>query len=383
MKRNILMLAAVLLMSAGCSLYRKYERPEISAGEGFRQDTSLTDSGGQESAALLPWDSLFTDPHLRTLVREGLRENTDLKVALLKVSEAQARLMTSRLGYLPSLELGGELSAENGGQSSTAQGQDGGSGRYAWSGTLSASWEVDFFGKLTNAKRQAKAALEESEAYSEFVRTQVISTVAQSYYTLLMLDAQADVTRRTVESWEEYISTIEALSLAGQADRTDIDFGVSGKLSAEVTLADIEMQITQTENTLSSFLGRSCGVIERGSIHAQDFPQILSVGIPLDLLSSRPDIRRAEAQLKQYYYAVNKARGAFYPSITLNGAAGWSGGGIRLSDPASFIAQALGSLLQPLFNRGGNIASLRIAKAQQEEALLSWRQALLDAGTEV
>ena len=108
------------------------------------------------------------------------------------------------------------------------------------------------------------------------------------------------------------------------------------------------------------------------------------IGVPLELLSRRPDIRQAESSLEQAFYATNQARSAFYPNITLSGSAGWTNsGGAAITNPGAWLLQAVGSLVQPLFNKGKNIANLQIAKAQQEEALLSFRQALLDAGNEV
>ena len=136
---------------------------------------------------------------------------------------------------------------------------------------------------------------------------------------------------------------------------------------------------------MSALLGVAPGHIERGTFDEQQFPDSIAIGVPLQLLQRRPDVRQKEAELAASFYATNYARAAFYPSITLSGSAGWTNsvGAAAIGNPAEWLLSALGSLVQPLFNRGENIANLKVAKAQQEEALLEFRQSLLDAGSDV
>ena len=158
----------------------------------------------------------------------------------------------------------------------------------------------------------------------------------------------------------------------------------AGKLSVDASLLSLERQITELENTLSSLLGSASGDITRSTLSGQSFPDTLLVGVPLQLLQRRPDVRQSEAALAAAFYVTNRARFAFFPSITLSGSAGWTNAaGAAITNPGQWLFSAVGSLIQPLFNRGQNIANLKVAKAQQEEALLSFRQSLLDAGTEV
>ena len=211
-----------------------------------------------------------------------------------------------------------------------------------------------------------------------------VATVADSYYALLMLDEQISITRRMVESWEEYVHALEALLRAGQADRATVNQARASKLAAESSLETLVQQLVEQENALCAFLGETPRVVERGSMEGQSFPDTLRVGVPLDLLARRPDVRQAEAELMEAFYATNGARSAFYPSITLSGSAGWTNsGGTAITNPGAWLLSAVGSLVQPLFNKGENIANLKIAKARQEEALLHFRQELLDAGNEV
>lgn len=372
--KKLLIAALTASTLGGCGIYNKYEQPDMTADTDslFRQEL---DADTTSSLAELSWEELFTDPQLRKLINQALQANTDLRIAYLKVEEAQATLMSSKLSYLPSLQFDpeGTLSSFKG--SKTAK---------SYAAGVSASWELDFFGKLTNAKRGALAALEESDTYRQAVQTQLIATVADSYYTLLMLDEQVSVTEKTVESWREYVEALIALMDAGQADRATVSQAEASRASAEASLLSLQQEILETENSLSSLLGQASGRIERGTLAGQEFPQELSIGIPIDLLARRPDIREAESSLKQAFYATNASRSAFYPSVTLSGSIGWTNsGGSVISNPGGWLLQAIGSLVQPLFNRGQNISNLKISKAQQEEALLTFRQSLLDAGKEV
>lgn len=297
MKNKILITCLLASTLSSCHIYRAYERPDaITVSDSlYRQPVTAEDT---TSLASLSWKELFTDPQLQQLIEARLAHNTDLGIARLKVKEAEALLMTSRLSYLPSV-------------SQTPQGTltslDGNKPSKTYNLAVSADWEIDLFGKLLNAKRGAQAALEQSEAYRQAVQTQLVATIANSYYTLLMLDEQLDITRRTADTWTESLRTMKALKRAGQAT---------------------EMAVA--------------------------------------------------------YYATNSARSAFYPGITLSGSAGWTNAaGAAITNPGQWLLSAVGSLVQPLFNRGKNIANLKIAKAQQEEALLTFQQSLLDAGAEV
>lgn len=297
MKNKILITCLLASTLSSCHIYRAYERPDaITVSDSlYRQPVTAEDT---TSLASLSWKELFTDPQLQQLIEAGLAHNTDLGIARLKVKEAEALLMTSRLSYLPSV-------------SQTPQGTltslDGNKPSKTYTLAVSADWEIDLFDKLLNAKRGAQAALEQSEAYRQAVQTQLVATIANSYYTLLMLDEQLDITRRTADTWTESLRTMKALKRAGQAT---------------------EMAVA--------------------------------------------------------YYATNSARSAFYPGITLSGSAGWTNAaGAAITNPGQWLLSAVGSLIQPLFNRGKNIANLKIAKAQQEEALLTFQQSLLDAGAEV
>lgn len=369
MKKLIILSLAACLM-AGCGIYKPYSRPEVET-DGLYRDIPTEDT---VTLASLSWRELFTDPQLQTLIETGLEQNTDLRIARLRVEEAEAVLRNARLSYLPSVSLTpeGGVSRHDGITAKT------------YNLGASASWEIDIFGKVTNAKRGARAALKGSRAYEQAVQTQLVATVANSYYTLLMLDRQLTIQNRTLATWEQSVKVLEALKRAGKSNDAAVLQARANRMALESSVLALRQSIHETENALSTLLALPAGAIERGTLDGQQFPEELSVGVPLQLLANRPDVRQAEYSLAQAFYATNAARAAFYPNLTLSGALGWTnnGGGVVLN-PGKWLLGAIGSLTQPLFNRGTNRANLKIAKVQQEEATLLFRQSLLDAGKEV
>ena len=368
---TFILLWAVCLMT-GCSIYKPYSRPEVQT-EGLYRD--LEETKDTASIATLGWRNLFSDKNLQALIDKGWERNTDLRVAHTRVKAAEAVLMNARLSYLPSVVLAPDGSIS---------GTEGAKAIKTYNLAASASWEIDLFGKVTNAKREALAALEGSRAYRQAVETQLIATIANSYYMLLMLDRQLIISEQTLITWKETEHSIEALKRAGKSNDAAVLQAKANRLALEASVVSIRKSIRETENGLSALLADTSHDIMRGALQKQQFPDTLSAGLPIQLLANRPDVRQAEWNLAQAYYATNAARSAFYPSLTLSGSTGWTNnvGGVVVN-PGSWLFSAVGSLMQPLFNKGTNIANLRQAKARQEEALLLFQQSLLDAGKEV
>lgn len=368
---TFILLWAVCLMT-GCSIYKPYSRPEVQT-EGLYRD--LEETRDTASIATLGWRNLFSDKNLQALIEKGLERNTNLRVAHIRVKAAEAVLMNARLSYLPSVVLTPDGSIS---------GTEGAKAIKTYNLAASASWEIDLFGKVTNAKREALAALEGSRAYRQAVETQLIATIANSYYMLLMLDRQLIISEQTLITWKETEHSIEALKRAGKSNDAAVLQAKANRLALEASVVSIRKSIRETENVLSALLADTSHDIMRGALQKQQFPDTLSAGLPIQLLANRPDVRQAEWNLAQAYYATNAARSAFYPSLTLSGSTGWTNnvGGVVVN-PGSWLFSAVGSLMQPLFNKGTNIANLRQAKALQEEALLLFQQSLLDAGKEV
>lgn len=367
-------LALVTMLLGSCGIYSHYERPDVSYLDSLQhrvqQDSLLLDS---MSVASLSWRNLFTDKYLQQLIDEGLSKNTDLEIARLKIKEAEATLQASKLAFWPSAS----LSAKG-----TLSGVDGVSSNKL-NLSASSSWELDIFGRKRNTKEAAKASLAYTEAYAQAVQTNLIATIAESYYTLLMLDEQLDISRRTLNTWEENIRTLSALKQAGKTNEASVLQAKANKLKVEGSVLTMEKQIIMQENSLFALLGSVPRELQRGKLSEQQFPNSLVASVPLHILSRRPDVRQAEYNLKEAFYITNEARAMFYPSLTLSGVLGWEkSSGEGIDNPGVWLYNAIGELVQPLFNRGTNISRLKIAKARQEEALLAFRQILLDAGVE-
>lgn len=372
-KQIITMLSAALLLSS-CGIYTNYQRSESLPMDSLYRDVPKV---MQDTASLadLSWRELFTDPLLVKWIEAGLEKNSDLQIARLRTEEAQASLRASRLSFLPSVSLTpqGSLSSFGGAKPSKT---------YSLGGT--AEWEIDAFGSLRNAKKGSHAAWEASRAYEQAVQTQLVATIAETYYSLLALDRKLAITRETARQWGENVRVMKALKRAGEKNDAAVAQAEASRLDAESAVLSLENQIHELENSFSTLIGIIPTAIERGNLLELSFKEELSVGVPVQLLGRRPDVRQAEWQLAQAFYATNEARSAFYPKITLSGSAGWTNNsGADIANPGDWLLSAVGSLVQPLFNKGRNIANLKIAKAQQQQAQITFAQKLLDAGAEV
>ena len=375
MKKQIITLIVAALTLSSCGIYTKYKPATEVPINLYGEEVVVTDT--LDNMGNLSWREVFTDPQLQILIEKGLQNNTDLQSAQWRVKEAEATLLSAKLAYLPSFALSPQGTVSSFDKSKAMQ---------TYTLPVTASWEIDIFGQIRNAKRQAKALLEQSRDYKQAVRTQLIAGIANTYYTLLMLDAQFEISVRTQHSWKETVDATRALMEAGMANEAAVSQMEATYYTICTSVLDLKEQINQVENSLSLLLAESTHTIERAD--SWNFPygmqERFSVGIPVQMLSNRPDVRSAERSLEAAFYVTNQARSAFYPSIVLSGSAGWTNSaGSMIVNPGKFIATAIGSLTQPLFNRGTNIARLKIAKAQQEEAKLGFQQTLLNAGSEV
>lgn len=374
MKKQVLILTVAALTMSSCGIYKKYEPITSVPDNLYGTETSDT----LYNIGMLGWREVFTDPQLQLLIEQGLQGNTDLQSAQWRVKEAEATLKAAKLAFLPSFALAPQGTVSSFDKAKATQ---------SYSLPVTASWEVDIFGRLLNAKRQAKALVAQSEDYRQAVQTQLIASIANTYYTLLMLDEQLLISEQTEVSWKEAVEATRALMEAGQSNEAAASQMEATYYSICTSILDLKEQINQVENSLSLLLAETPHTIQRGLIETDrsyELPEQLSVGIPVQMLVNRPDVRSAERSLEAAFYVTNQARSAFYPSLILSGTAGWTNAaGSMIINPGKFLATAIGSLTQSLFNKGQNSAKLRIAKAQQEEAKLSFQQALLNAGSEV
>ena len=323
----------------------------------------------------ISWQNVFLDPTLQSLIQKGLDNNTDLRIAQLQSEEAEASLRASKWAFAPSFSFSPQ---------GTMSGTIGSSTNYTYELPVSASWQIDIFGSLRNAKKRSQVQLESSKEYAQAVQTQLIGNIATYYYKLVLLDKQLAVYQETAENWRANVEVTKRLMAAGQYNDAAVAQSEANYYSICSSVMDIEQQIKETENSMLLLLGDTLQTIARDTTFSAGISDFFSNGISLNVLALRPDVKQAEQTFAAYFYAVGEAKSAFYPSLTLGGTLGWSNnsGGLVLN-PAKWIWSALGSLTQPIFQQGKLRSQLKIAEAQQEEAKLSFQQTLLNAGIEV
>ena len=370
---TIICINMVLLSS--CHIYRNYQRPDNLPTDSLFRDADNQPVTDSLSLGDLPWQEIFQDTLLQQYIRYGLEHNTDMQTALLRVDQAKAQLTAAKFSFLPSLTLSPQGTLTSTAGSKTVK---------TYELPVQASWEIDLFGNLRNAKKGTQATLLQQQAYQQAVRSELIAGIANTYYSLLMLDEQVAISQSTLEVWKEQVRTMEARMKVGEETENAVTQARASLYELEATHNDLLRQQRETENSLCTLLGMTSRSLERGTLDKQIFPETLPTGIPVRLLSRRPDIVQAEMTLANAYYTTNQARSAFYPNLNLSGSAGWTNAlGQAVTNPGDWILSAVASLTQPLFNRGKLISNLRVSKDEEQIALLNYRQALLDAGQEV
>lgn len=370
-------MSAAVLMSS-CGLYNKYERPAVDTKGLVRDAVSNTDTlavADTASFGNLPWRSVFTDPQLQSLIEQALEKNADLMNAALSVEMVKAQVLASKLAFLPSVALNpqGTLASWDGAKTSKT-----------YQLPIAASWNVDLFGNLLSSKRNAQMQLLAAKDYQMAVKSQVISGVANLYYTLLMLDRQQEILNEmeslTKETWD-----MMALQMKfGRARSTSVQSAEASYYSVKAQSADMRRQIREMENSMSLLIGQAGQTIQRGKLADQSLPTEFSTGIALQMLNNRPDVHAAEMQLAANFHNVQTARSRFYPSINISGAGTYTNSsGMGIINPGKWLLSAVGSLTQPIFANGQIVAGLKVAKAQYEQSFNSWQNAIFKAGNEV
>lgn len=374
MKKILFILAGTLVL-AGCKSYKNYERPQNIAdiaNEQLFRDVQATDT---MSFGNRPWREVFTDAQLQQLIEKALAQNTDLQKADHNIKKARIGLKVSKLSYLPTLAV-----APQGSITST----DGMKAIKTYTLPLSLSWELGSWGSLRNNRKKAGVDTLIAASAKQATQTAIVSAVANLYYTMQMLDEQLRTTNETVVLWKKNVDAMEAMQEAGLTTNAAVAQARANFYELQTTIPTLEHSIRQTENALCVILNEAPHPIARSAFNADAFPADFSTGVPLQLLSSRPDVKIAELQLASAFYNTNIARSAFYPSLTLTGTAGWTNSaGSAIINPAMFLANAVGSLVQPLFAQGKLRAQYKIAKIEEESLTLDFRNTLLTAGQEV
>jgi NodT family efflux transporter outer membrane factor (OMF) lipoprotein len=376
MKKFMIFMSAALLLSS-CGLYNKYERPEVDTKGLVRDTVSITDTlavADTTSFGNLPWRSVFTDPQLQSLIQQGLDNNPDLLNAALNVHMVNEALKVAKLAFLPSLVLSPQGSLQS---------FDGAAATKAYSLPISASWNVDLFGNLLSVKRSAQMQLIATKDYQTVVKCNIISGIANLYYTLLMLDRQVeivtDMEQLTKETWEKmkfmHDNRIGYRSTAVQSAE-------AAYYQVQTQKVDLQRQTREIENSLSLLIGQPGQTIARGTFAGQYLPSEFSTGVGLQMLANRADVHANEMALAQCFYDIETARSRFYPNITVTGTAAFTNSN-GLVNPGKWLLSAVGSLVQPIFQHGQIVAGLKVAKDKYEQAFNNWQNSVYKAGNEV
>ncbi len=376
MKKLLVFSFAALLLSS-CGLYNKYERPEVDTKGLVRDTVSLTDTlavADTASFGNLPWRSVFTDPQLQALIQQGLDNNPDLLNAALNVHMVTEALKVAKLAFLPSVAVSPQ---------GTLASFDGAAATKSYTLPVSASWNLDLFGNLLSVKRSTQMQLLATKDYQTVVKCNIISGIANLYYTLLMLDRQVeivtDMEQLTKETWEKmqfmHNNRIGYRSTAVQSAE-------AAYYQVQTQKIDLQRQIREIENSLSLLIGQPGQAIARSTFANQSLPSEFSTGVGIQMLANRADVHANEMALAQCFYDVETARSRFYPNITVTGTAAFTNNN-GMVNPGKWLLSAVGSLVQPIFQHGQIVAGLKVAKDKYEQAFNTWQNSVYKAGNEV
>jgi NodT family efflux transporter outer membrane factor (OMF) lipoprotein len=325
----------------------------------------------------IPWNKLFTDPLLQSIIENTITNNPDLQIAVARVKKAEANFRQSRAEFFPSLSAGLNASFQNLNEDGQGIPES-----YQIFGTT--SWEADIWGKLRSSKRAALASFLASDAFRRAVMTQLIASVAINYYSLMALDAQLEIAQSTVEKRIRNVEVMEIMKENDVITGADLVLSQANQYSAEVLIPDLKQRIYETENTLNLLMGQNPGPIERNKLEDQELSAELKTGVPAQLLSNRPDVQEAEYRLRYFFELTNVARSYFYPSLTISARGGITETSLEQLFSAPFIFWNItGGLIQPIFNYGLNRQRLKVANADFEEYQAAFKKTLLTAGEEV
>ena len=318
---------------------------------------------------------LFPDAALSAMISEALTVNSDVRTARLNVMQAKAQLRSIKLAYLPAFALAPQATLSKYQHQSLTK---------EYSLPLTMSWEINLAGGLTHEKNAQKSMWMSAESQLQYAQIQLVAAVANAYYTLVMLDRQLAITTESVKNQQENLETIRALKEVGDQNELAVSQAQASLHSTIASQSDLKLQIEKAETSLCLLLNRQPGNLQRSSwSDVKGIALDASKTIDIQQLAQRPDVLAAEYQLRAAFSNVKVARSAFYPSLNISANAGWTNNVGQIVNPAQFLLNAVGSLTQPLFQKGKLRANLKVAKAQREQAQIAFEKALLTAGGEV
>ena len=383
-KQRKLGILILVLAAAALSSCQSYKHLGVSPPAGTDSIFRNVNNSDTTTIADIPWKVYFKDTNLQALIAEGLEQNIDIQISLTRIKQAEAKLSMEKGNRLPDVSAGFQINHTRTSSGNNSRDILGYVSNQNSLGFL-ASWEVDLWGKLASKSRAQYANYLNSFEYKNLVQTDLITNIANDYYNLLALDRQLQITRETIVLLQESATTMAALKEAGQQNAASVEQSNALLYSTQLSVPALESQIREKENAICLLLGRKPGQIERTSIGEQTINTNLKTGVPVQLLSRRPDVKQTELNVLSAYATTDAARASFYPSLTITSASfGLTTG--DFSDffrPENIAANIVAGLTQPVFKRHQLKGNLKIAEAQQEEALLNFRNAVLRAGQEV
>lgn len=372
-----------LLLLTSCGVLKTYERPADIRTDGIYGDAQSGDSLGFGD---LKWRELFTDPTLQALIEKALAQNTNILNTDLQLQEVEYALKASKLAFAPSIYFtpSGTISKlyDPYGRDQYSAMTSGNSKTYALPVTL--GWQNVNFLQLRNQKKGAEVSREQLINAKQAVQAALVANVANMYYTLAMLDEQLAMMKQTQDNWAQYLDMERKLMDAGQANTAAVSSIEATYYSISTGVVTLQQNIRVVENNLSTLLGESAHAIERGSLSSFQAPAILTTGVPIRMLSRRPDVRAAELTLAKAFYDANSAKAAFWPSLNLTATGQYTNSlGNAVINPGMMIGAAVASLTQPIFANGRLRAQYKISQAEMEIAANDFQQKVISAGNEV
>jgi multidrug efflux system outer membrane protein len=362
----------------GCAVGPNYKRPTVDVPPTYRgAAASNTAAGDAASLGDEKWWAVFQDQALQGLIRTALEQNYDLRIAATRVLQARAQLGITRADQFPSLSAGANINSNRTALSPEFPAFEETSGQL----TVSASWELDFWGKYRRATEAARADLLASEWGQRAVVNTLIANVAAAYFQLRALDLELEISQQTLSSRKESLKLEQALEQNGSVSLVDVRQAEQLVYTASETIPNAERQIQQEENFIRVLLGENPGEVPRGrKLTEQPHLPTVPVGLPSALLERRPDIQQAEQQLVAANALIGVAKAAYYPDISLTGIGGFQSPAlVRLFSGPAGLWNFGPNVSVPIFTAGKIHANVKLAEAQQQEALLTYQQTIQQA----
>ena len=369
MKKHFIFIIINLLLLSSCSIQKPMIEEKITT-KVLEPQISLVEEYQPKK-----WQEIFKDEPLQALISEALTSNADVLTMQLNVEQAAIQMRVAKLSYLPSFALSasGTVAKTNGTPVSTS-----------YELPLTMSWELNLGGQVEAQKAATKYQWMNTQEQLNYTRLQLIASLANTYYTLIMLDEQLRLSEQSVQLQRETLGTITEMKEVGMMNELAVNQAETELQATIASVSELHLQREKTERALNLLLGRTPQRVQHSSYtDVKGIEMDADSPVSLEALAMRPDVRSAEYQLRSSFSNTKVARSQFYPSLKLTASGSWTNNIGEIVNPAKLLLNLIGGLTQPLFQMGQIKANFEIAKSQQEQAQIAFEQALLQAGSEV